>query len=680
VKTLRLFCLGIRLSLAGGRSSVVRLVLMSVGLAAGVSLLIVALSVGPAISARHEREAARQGTHPQGSMPSEGSVTYRWNLQTTFEGTDVLAIAVRGAGANPPIPPGLPRLPSPGEVYASPLLAHLLNGPEGRLLEPRFPGRIVGILPPTGLLYPGEVVGYVAAPQALQPATRRTAVTSFTRVPAPGPMLDLGGLMLLSLAVIALLLPLGLFVLTTTRLSASTRETRFAAVRLAGGTQAEVNVLATAESGITAGVGCVLALPLFLIERSLLGSASLIGIRWFSNDLSPPPAGVGALLIGVPLFAVIVTAMTMRRIVISPLGIVRKVRRSRRGARWPAVMATGLLLLVWAAARHGIVLHYPSPIPGVIIGGGLGLTLIGLTGTAPWLGWLAARWIARRSPTPSVLLGARRLEAEPTSAGRVVSGIAVLIVLTGVTQAFVLAQTRDLSGSGVQTADWVRRLDATTMIAEVPDGQNHAPALRSLDGVPGVQSVELTRRLIEANGTSPFGETAIIETDGRSSTLEGIRNGLAWIPAAQVDTVPALLTRVSPAASDTKDLGRLLEGITILLLSVTAASLLVATVDGMMERRRVLAALSATGVPNGVLRRSVVVQIALPLFAALSLGVGGALAVAWLLFRALEIAPIFPISQLLVLGATVGTLVLLVAAASVPWAGVTQKPELLRAE
>jgi hypothetical protein len=406
---------------------------------------------------------------------------------------------------------------------------------------------------------------------------------------------------------------------------------------------------------------------------------SILGVSWFASDFSPPLAGVVALLAGVPLFAVLVTMITMRRIVVSPLGIVRRVRRNLRGARWPVALAAGFLLLGWAASRHATVFHYPSPIPGVVIGGGLTLVLVGLTGTAPWLGWLSARWIAGRSPTPSVLLGTRRLESEPTSAGRVVSGVAVLIVLVGVMQAFVLVQARDTNDTSI--ARWVQKIDPTSMIATVYDGKNHAPVLRSLTAVPGVRGIELTRKIIYGGkGTTPFGQSAIIRTDGRASTLEGIRNGLAWVPVAQVDTVHALLTDPSPTAVDTRNLGRLLEAITILLLLVTAASLLIATVDGVMERRRVLATLSATGVPAGVLRRSVVVQIALPLLAALSLGVVGALAVASLLFKALEIVGILPVAQLLVLAAAVGIIVLLVTAGSVPWAGVARKPELLRTE
>ena len=71
----------------------------------------------------------------------------------------------------------------------------------------------------------------------------------------------------------------------------------------------------------------------------------------------------------------------------------------------------------------------------------------------------------------------------------------------------------------------------------------------------------------------------------------------------------------------------------LFVLVVTAANLLLSTIDGMMERRRPLAILSAIGVPAGVIRRSVLFQVALPLAAALVLGGSVGLAVTALVFK-----------------------------------------------
>jgi len=123
-----------------------------------------------------------------------------------------------------------------------------------------------------------------------------------------------------------------------------------------------------------------------------------------------------------------------------------------------------------------------------------------------------------------------------------------------------------------------------------------------------------------------------------------------------------------------------MEFVTLFTLLVTAASLLVSTVDGMMERRRPIAVLSAIGVPNRVIRRSVFAQIAFPLTAAMILGVAGAVSVSWLLFRTVSEPLHLPVSSLVLTVVAVVALVLLVTAVALPWTGVARRPELLRNE
>jgi ABC-type lipoprotein release transport system permease subunit len=99
-----------------------------------------------------------------------------------------------------------------------------------------------------------------------------------------------------------------------------------------------------------------------------------------------------------------------------------------------------------------------------------------------------------------------------------------------------------------------------------------------------------------------------------------------------------------------------------------------------MERRRPMAVLSAIGVPLSVMRRSVFVQIALPLAAALVLGVAASLGVIALVFRAVEEPVVIPVNPLLQTSAAVSAMVFLVTVVALPWARVARRPELLRNE
>ena len=67
------------------------------------------------------------------------------------------------------MPPGLTRLPRPGELFVSPALRELLRTPDGRrVLAPRLPGRVAGEIGPSGLLGPGEL-GFYAGARDLRP-------------------------------------------------------------------------------------------------------------------------------------------------------------------------------------------------------------------------------------------------------------------------------------------------------------------------------------------------------------------------------------------------------------------------------------------------------------------------------------------------------------------------------
>jgi hypothetical protein len=673
MRSIRLFGLGLRIAFTGGRASVARMVLMALGLAVGVALLLGALSVGPAVGARRDREVARGGQTASTGEPNR-DVTYRWDAGTRFEGVSIPLVVLGGVG-DAPVPPGIPRIPRPGEAFVSPALAELLAGPDGPLLAPRLPGSVLGTIGDEGLLFPGELYGYVGAPAGLPIERLGIAQVSFSAVDRPSEDMGVFALIVLCVLVLGLLLPIGLFIVTTTRLSASTRETRLAAVRLAGATQSQVRLLAAAESALAAVVACILAWPLFLFGRIVVSQITIFGYRWFPGDFAPLPAGVPALLLGVPLFAVVVTMLGMRRLVVSPLGIARRERRPRRVSLWPALLAAGFLLLAGSSRYPDGLLGLPSPIPGVILGGALAMVLAGLAGTVPWLGWLGARALATWSPTPSVLLGSRRLESEPTSAGRVVAGITVLLALVGMAQALALSALASSGSSYIRP--WAAELPASTVYVSSDTGHDRATEFLALRSVPGVRAVSIRRRL-PTGGHMIEGGHAEVRTDGDPATLERIRNDLVWVGFAE--TLEELRTDYGGGSSEAVRTSRMMNFVTVLVLLVTAASLLVSTVDGMMERRRPMAVLSAIGVPLSVMRRSVFVQIALPLAAALVLGVAASLGVVALVFRAVGETAVYPMGPLALTSVAVTLMVFVVTAVALPWSRVARRPELLRNE
>jgi hypothetical protein len=100
-------------------------------------------------------------------------------------------------------------------------------------------------------------------------------------------------------------------------------------------------------------------------------------------------------------------------------------------------------------------------------------------------------------------------------------------------------------------------------------------------------------------------------------------------------------------------------------LGVAACGLLLTTLEGLLERRRTLGALSANGVPRSVLRRAVLLQVGLPVLPAATLAVLAGLAVTGSLFHAEQAAAVLPVA-LLALPAAAAGVSLLAAACTLP--------------
>ena len=669
----RFIGLGVSVAIAGGRTSLARVGLMAVGIGLGVALLIGSLTLDHATQARNAREAGRT---PGPSyvllkhQPDDSTAMAVGN--TVFHGRLVQLISVRSRGLGP-VPPGLQRLPARGELFVSPALARLIDTSSGPSLPQRFQARVRGSVSAEGLTRPGELFGYVGEGREVFPpgpvALYSGGWTQSSATPRSGTPIVLG------LVLLAFLFPIVLLVLTATRLSTASREKRLAAIRLAGATSRQVRLLIAIEAGTVAVLGSLAGLLLFALVRATALRVPQFAEDWFPSDLWPNPVAALAVLAVIPLLIAMVALVGSRRIVVSPLGLVRKTRRTRRrGIVWLYITVFGIAILSLAAAQHEWVMRRPSPFPGLVVVPGAACVLIGVVGSAGWISWLTAGAVADRTRSVALQLGARRLQSDPGSANRVVAGVATLVILVGLGQAVVLSEKRDTQPTYV--APWVSTLPASAVIAD--DFSRHQAAeLRSLGVVPGVQSVRLTSRPAEGGVTAGQPHEAVLSTDGTVATLERIRNHLSWHGYA---FPPDHLLRESQQIGAYLTVLRVVETLAAILLLVTAASLLIATVDSVIERRRTLAMLGAIGARRSTMRASILAQVAIPLAVALTLGVAAALALSALIFAIIGEPQLLPIKPLLQLGAMCGALTLGVTACALPWIKTSSRAELLHGE
>ncbi|HZB00751.1 MAG TPA: FtsX-like permease family protein [Actinomycetota bacterium] len=476
--------LGLRLALAGGRQALARLLLIASGIALGVGLLLSVVGIFPAEAAVERRAAARQFEVLDGGETPPPDHLLLDYAGTTF-GERPIAITYLAPVGRPPKPPWLDAFPRPNEIVVSPDLAELLASPDGALLRPRLPAEVVDVLDERWLVHPGELVAYAGAVPAefsadreiatgygLDPARHGGAVTSGLAIDRPLSQISF-------LVSVGLLIPIAVFVVTGARLSASARESRLAAIRLVGGTPAQARLVTAGESLLAGSLGCALGIALFLAGRPLLAAAAPPGNRWFPSDLAPPPALFVAILVGVLVLSVGASLVSLRRVVVTPLGVVRGGGRRVRGTwRW-AMLGTGLGgLLTVMLAKKGIIGNNRIVVPFLVVS--YGLTALGAAAAAPVAGSAIARVLAKVTAGPGIMLGARRLQVDPRTAGRTVGGIVIVVIAAAITTIYV----------GVYQANYAdayfpASVEASTVIVE-PLSAERIP----FEGIADVEGVD----------------------------------------------------------------------------------------------------------------------------------------------------------------------------------------------
>jgi hypothetical protein len=431
--------LGLRLTLRSGREALVRLVITAAAVAVGVALLLGVLAEFHAFEANADQAcwSCTTGAPVPSPLPSHGEL---WNDSVDFyQGQTIARLDVAPLGAGAPVPPGITRLPAPGEYYASPALATLLKTVPADELGDRFPGHLIGTIGDAALNGANDLVIYIGyAPAALSAAAAPPPAKHGLATPAPVP----GTTWVTSIAtapaqevftpffryafgvgVLAVLFPMLVLISTATRLAADRREERFAALRLVGGTPADIRVIASVESVVSAFCGAAAGIVIFLLVRPLLAGAALIGTQYFESQLTPTVWGYLAMLVGVPVAAAVAALISLRRVQISPLGVSRRARRKPPTLWRLTILVIGIGLYAYGLSKTTHKSIGAPAYPGLLI------TMVGLVVAGPWLTSVASRLFGRLIPGSSALLSTRRLADHPNTAFRSVTGLVLAVFL-----------------------------------------------------------------------------------------------------------------------------------------------------------------------------------------------------------------------------------------------------------
>jgi hypothetical protein len=549
--------LGVRLTVAGGREAVARLALITIAVAIGVGLLLTTLAGINAVNNQNARYAWLETGYtafgaPTGTPPPHAVTNDRlwWLLQADyFEGKEIGRVDVAAAGPTSPIPPGISRLPGPGEFYASPALSTLLRNTPAAQLAGRFPGTQIGTIGSAALPAPNSLVVIIGHSVGdLSRQERAVQVTSIsTTVPSNcdgecvfGVGIDARGItLILSVVAAALLFPVLIFIAGATRLSAASREQRFAAMRLVGATPRQISVISTVESSLAAIAGVVLGFGVFFAFRPVLAKIPFTGDPFFTTDLSLSLTDVLIVVLGIPAAAAVAARFALRRVSISPLGVTRRVTPQPPRAWRVIPLLAGVAELGYLAYFSNIGRSQNTNAQAYAYLAGVFLIMTGLVVAGPWLTMLCARLMARRARRPATLIAGRRLADNPQAGFRAVSGL-VLAVFVGTCALGII--TTIVAYNGGTAGD--SATSAGTVVDELRQPVPGAGAGRPITSIANGTRSKLT----SIPGVTGLAVIRDEVTSEASSIIPGPRT---VVSCAEVAVVPAL--GHCPAGAQTVD-------------------------------------------------------------------------------------------------------------------------------
>jgi hypothetical protein len=647
--------LAARLAVSGGRESVIRLALTAIGVAIGTTLLLIAAAADPAIRAQQRHTAWQDTVADPAAREGTGDPLLWWVSDDAVDGRTMTVLRVAATGPDAPALLGLDHVPSPGEVYVSPALADLLDELPAERLADRFPSAPAGTVGDDYLAGPDDLVAVVGVPADL---LRRMDAPEIHRVstdPRPYQFTDFLRVVF-GVGAVGLLMPILVFVSTSTRVGAARREQRFAALRLAGATPRQVNVVAAVEAGAAAIVGVALGVVGFELARPHVAGVEIAGHPSFVADVRVAPALLGLILVAIPVLAVAAAMVSLRRLQVSPLGVARRAPRPRPTVR---------RLLPLAAGTAGFVVALGQAVRSTSGGNAVlvpvmatfALMIYGIVAAGPWFTLLIARALGWTRTRASLLLAGRRLEDDPAGGFRAVSGLVLAVfvasVFSGVTPALLDAERTD-DGDGL--------VDATTLVAGLPSGTSAAAAATALDRAvsigagPGVILHEVPdpaaggseSRLavcsdletIDVAAACPVGGTAwvdtgldhlrvepapyspeeaaampaemlVVTTDGSAAATDRVRTTLQQaLPGAETRLGAEENAEVNRQLVQLNRLANIALAIT---LTIAGCGLAVAVAAGIIERKRPFALLRLGGMHLAELQRTAMLEAAAPL-------------------------------------------------------------------
>jgi hypothetical protein len=476
----REFLLGLRLLFGAGRGNRIRFFLMAVGGSLGVCCLALVLTIPQILDAHDGRAAARE---PQSTSAQPAGSTLVLQRSDPYGSKAFTRVFIaKGTKNADKVPPGLNRLPDPGEVFLSPRAHDLLR--DRPAVKGLLPGHEKGLIGAAGLAHPDELFAYIGTSHD-KITDEGLALKGWGYSYAPSPAVEPSTLTYLRFTLGALvLLPLGIFLSVCTRLSAASRNRRLASLRLLGLSTRGTQRVNAAETVVAALLGAILGLGEYWVLNQVMTRTGLPSLRWYPADGALSASTVAVCLISSPLLAWFVGRASARDAAANPLAV-RRTAAPKRPAKWSALLLVTGLGIVTGYCATGFTDHPANNLGlnAVLLLAGILLTGLGLVLTLPLISYALARRLARTTQSLTLNLAMRRNEVEPGSTMRVVTGLVLLVFSASLAQG-VLIQMEQVTRPSAPVQDYSIPLSSLTVeqrhrLVEVPGVRAHAVTMAS---------------------------------------------------------------------------------------------------------------------------------------------------------------------------------------------------------
>jgi hypothetical protein len=172
---------------------------------------------------------------------------------------------------------------------------------------------------------------------------------------------------------------------------------------------------------------------IWLLVQPLVAGGALIGTQYFSSTVTPAAWEYAAIVVGVPVIALVAALVSLRRVQISPLGVSRRATPKRPTFWRLIVLALGVAVYLYGLSVTSHQSIGAATYPGLL------LTMVGLVVAGPWFTWATARLFGSMSRGAAPLLASRRLADNPKAAFRSVTGLVLAVFLGTMVGALVPA-------------------------------------------------------------------------------------------------------------------------------------------------------------------------------------------------------------------------------------------------